>query len=124
MPVRHRPRVKEHHVDKALEKLAKQLCEYDEASLMALWEKYQTLAEDFQPTRSWEEAVLILGMIQTVRWKNQLFNYHWSESRQPQPESQQPETPKPASSGPPMGDEPKQRGKVLSFRSRQSDESV
>lgn len=110
-------------MEKALEKLAKQLCEYDEASLMALWEKYQALAEDFQPTRSWEEAVLILGMIQTVRWKNQLFNYHWSESRPPQPDSQ-PEKPAPASSGPPLGDEPKQRGKVLSFRSRQGDESV
>jgi len=110
-------------VEKALEKLAKQLCDYDEASLMALWEKYQGIVEDFQPTRSWEEAVLILGMIQTVRWKNQLFNHYWSQSQPPAPEVA-PEKPEKTSTGPAPGDEPKQRGKVLTFRTRKGDESV
>lgn len=66
-------------MDKILQKLAKQLNSYDEASLASLWEKYYIAVKDFQPTKAWEESVLILGFIQTLRWKNQLFNHNWSQ---------------------------------------------
>jgi len=61
-------------MEKVLLKLARQLNQYDEASLMALWENYATRVEDFEPSARWEEAALILCMIQGVHWKNQLFN--------------------------------------------------
>jgi hypothetical protein len=68
-------------MEKALIKLAKQLISYDEASLMSLWEKYSAIVKEFEPSRRWEEAVVILGLIQNLRWKNQLFNYHWAAGR-------------------------------------------
>ena len=61
-------------MEKVLLKLAQQLNQYDEASLMALWENYAALVENFEPSERWEEAALILCMIQGVHWKNQLFN--------------------------------------------------
>ena len=61
-----------------LKKLAKQLASMDEASLMALWETYHGHVKQFEPTHKWEEDCLIFGLIQTVRWKNQLFNSNWS----------------------------------------------
>ncbi len=67
-------------MEKALERLARQLMGYDEASLASLWEKYAARVERFEPTRKWEEAALVFGMIQAMRWKNQLFNYHWKQS--------------------------------------------
>lgn len=67
-------------MDKALEKMARQLMAYDEASLASLWEKYAARVQHFEPTRKWEETALVFGMIQAMRWKNQLFNYHWKES--------------------------------------------
>ena len=65
-------------MEKVLLKLARQLNNYDEASLMALWDKYAQMTQQFEPTKRWEEAVLILSFIQSIRWKNQLFNYHWA----------------------------------------------
>lgn len=59
-------------------KLARQLDAFDEASLMALWERYAEMVEHFEPTRRWEEAALVLSLIQAKRWKNQLFNHQWS----------------------------------------------
>jgi len=67
-------------VEKALERMARQLMGYDEASLASLWEKYAARVQHFEPTRKWEEAALILAMIQSMRWKNQLFNFHWKQS--------------------------------------------
>ena len=61
-------------MEKVLLKLARQLNQYDEASLTALWENYAARVEDFEPSERWEEAALILCMIQGVHWKNQLFN--------------------------------------------------
>ena len=69
-------------MERALRKLAAQLNGYDEASLMALWEKYAQKTEQFEPSREWEEAALMFSLIQAVRWKNQLFNHHWAESEQ------------------------------------------
>lgn len=72
----------ESYLENALVKLARQLVAFDEASLMDLWEKYAETVRQFEPTRRWEEAVLIFGLIQAVRMKNQLFNYNLSASRQ------------------------------------------
>ncbi len=71
-------------MEKALTKLARQLNAFDEASLMALWDRYAARVQNFEPTKRWEEAALIFGLLQTVRWKNQLFNHHWSETARPQ----------------------------------------
>lgn len=68
-------------MENLLLKLAKQLDSLDEASLMALWSKYATITSRFEPTKRWEEACLIFSMIQAKRWKNQLFNYNWSQQR-------------------------------------------
>ena len=113
-------------MEKMLQKLAKQLVAYDEASIMALWEKYQAIVSQFQPTRQWEEAVLIFNMIQSVRWKNQLFNVHWAEEKDLNTSEERTgqDLKYEAESGPSMVDMSKQRGKVLTFRPGEDDESV
>lgn len=73
----------ESYMEKALVKLARQLNAYDEASLMSLWEKYAEKVRHFEPTKRWEESVLIFNLIQSTRLKNQLFNYNWAQSRMP-----------------------------------------
>ncbi|MCL1889311.1 MAG: hypothetical protein FWF99_02245 [Desulfovibrionaceae bacterium] len=70
-------------MQRVLEKMAKQLNEYDEASLMQFWQQYASLVHNFEPTRRWEEAAVILCLIQAVRWKNQLFNYLLAASANP-----------------------------------------
>lgn len=116
-------------MDKALEKMARQLLAYDEASLSSMWEKYAEMVQHFEPTKRWEEAAVAFGMIQAVRWKNQLFNYHLKEQSIPfegVPEGM---------SRPPMGDKKPgegkledggeaKAGKLLRFRPREDDESV
>jgi len=68
-------------VEKMLQRIASQLGAYDEASLLSLWDKYHREVRSFQPTQQWEESVLILCLLQSVRWKNQLFNSKWMEQR-------------------------------------------
>lgn len=70
-------------MEKVLIKMAEQLIALDEASLTSLWDKYEGVVRDFQPTKKWEQAVLVLGMIQTLRWKNHLFNHHWAALQKP-----------------------------------------
>ena len=60
-------------------KMARQLNAMDEASLMALWNKYLQRVQDFDASREWEEATIGLSLIQAVRGKNQLFNTKWEE---------------------------------------------
>ena len=60
-------------------KMARQLKGLDEASLMSLWQEYADRVRRFEPSERWEEACLVFGMIQAVRFKNQLFNHHWAE---------------------------------------------
>lgn len=67
-------------MEKILQKMAKQLNSYDEASLMTLWNKYQQIIQNGPINNDWEEAVLILSFIQSIRWKNQLFNHKWSQN--------------------------------------------
>ncbi len=64
-------------MDKILEKLADKLLSLDEASLTCLWDKYYQQVQKFEPSKKWEQAVIILSMIQAVRWKNNLFNIKW-----------------------------------------------
>ena len=65
-------------MEKLLLKLARQLNSLDEASLMSLWDKYAAEVQHFEPSKRWEEYVLILNLIQSMRWKNQLFNCRWA----------------------------------------------
>ncbi|MDR1242707.1 MAG: hypothetical protein LBM00_07995 [Deltaproteobacteria bacterium] len=62
-------------MERALQKLARQLNQYDAASLASLWDNYANLVKHFEPTKRWEEAALTFCMIQAVHWKNQLFNF-------------------------------------------------
>ncbi len=74
-------------MEKILQKMAKQLNSYDEASLMTLWNKYQQIIQNNPISKDWEEAVLIFSFIQSIRWKNQLFNYKWSQNYHFTPEA-------------------------------------
>ena len=111
-------------VEKALLKLAKQLGAYDEESLLSLWDKYADQVASFEPSKRWEEAVLALAMIQGVRFKNQLFNYHWSKSRESAGDHSAPAPGAPAP-GRPSGPRPAgghgrgKGGKVLRFVPRE-----
>lgn len=121
-------------MEKVLERIARQLNAYDEASLMSLWDKYQARVKRFEPTRRWEEAVVMLCLIQSIRWKNQLFNSHWAEQQaadgvqdEPVKSMESENKAEDRSAGhlrPAGGTGFKQGGKVLSFRSRKDDESV
>ena len=44
-------------MEQLLIKLARQLESLDEASLMALWEKYANIVSQFEPTKRWEDLV-------------------------------------------------------------------
>ena len=70
-------------MQRVLEKMAKQLNSYDEASLMQLWQQYAAQVHDFEPTKRWEEAAVALCLIQAIHWKNQLFNYHLAATATP-----------------------------------------
>lgn len=111
-------------MEKALQKLARTLDAFDEASLMALWDKYQAIAQDFQPSKRWEEAVLVLGLIQMVRWKNQLFNHHWAVQQGVHTTPPEVSPPLQEILGPGSGDSIEERGKVLRFRPRKGDDPV
>jgi hypothetical protein len=113
-------------MERLLLKLADRINACDEASLTALWEKYHSRVAVFEPTREWERAVLVLTMLQGVRWKNRLFNTRMDPSG-PAPESvsgsaTSPCASEPGSGGGVLGQE--NRSKVLHFRPRQGNEPV
>ena len=56
-------------MEQLLIKMARQLDALDEASLLALWDKYAAAVSHFEPTKRWEEAALVLSFIQAKRWK-------------------------------------------------------
>ncbi len=109
-------------MDKMLEKMARQLNAYDEASLMRLWEQYAMRAQTFEPSKRWEEAVLVLSFIQAVRWKNQLFNYQFAATVTP-PAKADPVPPlfSGKSAGTPAA--PGKKATHLSFPSRRKEEN-
>ena len=45
-------------MEQLLIKMARQLDALDEASLLALWDKYAVIVSHFEPTKRWEEAAL------------------------------------------------------------------
>ena len=116
-------------MEQVLLKMARQLRAFDEASLMALWDKYADTVGRFEPSQRWEEAVLVLGMIQSMRFKNQLFNHHWAEGRQPghpagpAPAAAAPDASPAATPGAQIAPKPSPRGKVLAFRPKDAGES-
>lgn len=69
-------------MERALQKLAQQLNQYDSSSLTSLWDRYAHIVARFEPTKRWEEAALAFCMIQAVHWKNQLFNCGMIENQQ------------------------------------------
>lgn len=127
-------------MERMLQKMASQLNAYDEASLIALWDKYATIVERFEPTKRWEEAAIIFSLIQSVRLKNQLFNQHLaagleaSRSDAPLPgmekakawfdERQRETSGKSESVSPVSGGKGKKRCKVLRFSRSKSDKPV
>ncbi len=112
-------------VEKVLMKMAGQLREFDEASLMSLWEKYAQQVTNFEPSKRWEESVLIFGMIQAMRFKNQLFNHHWADGSEPGSGNGRP-IPPPFPHLAPEGDRKneggRKRGKVLEFKPKEEGE--
>lgn len=70
-------------MQRVLEKMAQKLNDYDEASLMQLWQHFATQVHEFEPCKRWEEAAIALCLIQAVHWKNQLFNYHLALTASP-----------------------------------------
>ena len=61
----------ENYMEKALLKLARQINAYDEASLMSLWEKYAEKVSHFEPSKRWEESVLVFNLIQSTRFRSE-----------------------------------------------------
>ena len=111
-------------MEKLLARLAQQLDTSDEASLMSLWSKYATTTSRFEPTKRWEEATLIFSLIQAKRWKNQLFNFHWSRQSQGR-EGLDPQMPNLApdfSLEAPQEPAPEHRCRVLDFRPLKEDD--
>ncbi|WP_028573751.1 hypothetical protein [Desulfonatronovibrio hydrogenovorans] len=99
-------------MEKILKKMAEQLGSLDEASLINLWDKYYEKVQKFTPSKKWEEDILVLSLIQSVRWKNQLFNHCLArQSQQEKPEEEK-------SVRPVVRDKTKKSAKVLDFRPR------
>lgn len=61
-------------LEDSLNKIAENILYLDEASLMALWEKYKAKMENFSFSPEWEKAVVIFSIINSVRVKNAIFN--------------------------------------------------
>ncbi|MFO7727743.1 MAG: hypothetical protein R6X11_05395 [Desulfonatronovibrio sp.] len=100
-------------MEKVLKKLADQLNSLDEASLINLWDKYYERVQKFTPSREWEEDILILSLIQSVRWKNQLFNHCMTHQAPDKPGEES------SSIRPSTGEKVKKNAKVLDFRPRE-----
>lgn len=105
-------------MERILKKLADQLNSLDEASLINLWDKYYERVQSFTPSREWEEDILILSLIQSVRWKNQLFN-HCLAQPQGQENERDSSLEKNQSIRPVPRNKDKKPAKVLSFRPKE-----
>lgn len=105
-------------MEQVLLKLARQLDSLDEASLLALWEDYAQRVSKFEPTKRWEEAVLVLSLIQVKHWKNQLFNQQFSAHVRPEFQVKGAERPFDFSLEKPQA--PPHKAVILQFRPRQA----
>lgn len=112
-------------MEQLLIKMARQLDALDEASLLALWDKYAVIVSHFEPTKRWEEAALVFSFIQAKRWKNQLFNHSWSAQVHPgglgQPAAE-PEFLLDPPAGRPVPAKPKRKASIIPFRPRRHPE--
>ncbi len=111
-------------MERKLKKIADELNSLDEASLIDLWDKYYEKVCSFTPSREWEEDILILSLIQSVRWKNQLFNHCLANhsmglDNHPPQQTRKVEEDNQPSVRPVRRNKPKKSAKVLSFRPRQ-----
>ncbi|MCX7817220.1 MAG: hypothetical protein N2317_06900 [Syntrophales bacterium] len=61
-------------IEDTLERIAEKILALDEASLVALLDKYRHRMEQFDVSREWERSVIIFFIINAVRAKNQIFN--------------------------------------------------
>lgn len=107
-------------MQRVIEKMARTLDEYDEASLMQLWQHYAVTVREFEPTKRWEEAVLALCLVQAVHWKNQLFNYHLALGATPAAKGDLPPLPgfdfdKKLGKAPRLAEKPVKKATVLPF---------
>lgn len=109
-------------MEQLLQKMARQLDSIDEASLMALWEKYAGIVARFEPTKRWEESALIFAFIQAKRWKNQAFNYNWSLQKSPDESVAPPSFSLERTKEGPLAE--KKRASVLRFHSRKDEENA
>jgi hypothetical protein len=66
-------------LESALDKMAENILNLDEASLTSLWEKYKTRMEHFETTKEWEKSVIVFFIINAVRVKNHIFNENMLE---------------------------------------------
>ncbi len=110
-------------MEQLLIKMARQLDALDEASLLALWDKYAVIVSHFEPTKRWEEAALVFSFIQAKRWKNQLFNYSWSAQVHPGAAAQpvaEPEFLREPPAGGPAPAKPKRKASIIQFRPNRS----
>ena len=105
-------------VEQLLIKMARQLDALDEASLVALWNKYFPLAARFEPSRRWEESILILSLIQAKRWKNLLFNQQWAAHSRPEGEAPHVSF---SLEHEGTGTTPRKRAKILQFHKMKND---
>ena len=113
-------------MEQLLIKMARQLNALDEASLLALWDKYAVIVSHFEPTKRWEEAALVFSFIQAKRWKNQLFNYSWSAQVHPGAASQpvaEPDFFLDPPTGRPAPAKPKRKAAIIQFRPHRSPET-
>lgn len=68
-------------MEKMLQNIARQLNAMDEETLKSYQKKYLKRVQDFDASQEWEEASLILSLIQAVIGKNLMFNARLSEIR-------------------------------------------
>ena len=61
-------------LEESLSKIAETISGMDEASLIALWEKYKNKAHNFSPSPEWEKSFIIFSIINLIRAKNSVFN--------------------------------------------------
>ena len=112
-------------MEQMLQKMARQLDAVDESSLMALWDKYAEIVSHFEPSKRWEESVLVLSLIQAKHWKNQLFNQRFAASVQPFERHEHTKLSAFSLDTPPPASTPTQKtqARVLAFKPRQKPES-
>ena len=103
-------------MEKLLLRLAEQLDSIDEASLMSLWAKYAKQVSVFEPTKRWETAALVLGLIQAKYMKNNLFNHYWLKQQTPPERGQAPEPMPDFARNFTLEEPPKQPCRIIAFK--------